>query len=1344
MNIRRLCNKPDFAFISRAQLCVGILMVLFVLGSVVMPGSVSAWAPDTIYNPAGTTINMFDYYMYNIVGNVRDGVTDDDFQNSTVFDLPNERNTLDGNQRIYTGINQRSADAPYFHKKLFFFQNHYFQDYKDFFNGEHEPWNVFTEEDGGPVTGVVENKLNEHGFPVIPDIPEDRWDEREDLDYLFDLEPIRVQAPNPNYYWIPFTGPAGDPIKDVYPNVDKLFTVDSEGFYYFNSDEDDAKLPREAVYDCRHGTTGLCESGLNFTVSDAQWPDPDEAEGSVAATHPKFNPFGDPEFYNHNGQMEVVHPENYFYGMHMQVADFSIPANGKVLSPYGTYNDMLFDFSGDDDVWIFLNGVLIGDLGGIHVAQEISINFSTDEVKTWNHNVGSAETAEPRTLREIIVKAVGEEEANKRFLWDENGRLVTSKYNEETGKTEYKYLTLDFFYLERGASYSNLEIRYNLVSSFDFTAHKALSRIIPEEYAEPYRLNRNDFQFKLTALLDKNPDTPMPQYGDNMPPKQSQSICEKGQDGENPTLTCGTTRMGYAYFGDINETLLTELYPEGPDQEAPVFYYKIEEVIPDDCKDNGDGTCVSSALGFPVVYTMKPIYFTGTVDRTYIEEPDPQNDHYDYYIHKTYYTDDTFTEEDKTISFINFENTMAMIQPEGVKTITPDRELKAGDYEFEIVETVEGKETRKWTVSHDDFGTIDYPVISYTLDQNQWNEDHTSYSKTYAYTVSEKAVEDDLPADPAVYKFTAVVEAAEDGHITIDLGSGDDISDLDFNNVYTAEIQFSGTKTLTGRELKANEFIFQLFAQEGNTPIDTEKDAPKAVAVNAADGSYSFDKIIYTEPGEYKYIVREVSGSDPEIRYDDNEYEITVTVEFKDGDLTVEAAVAPEADVAALNFENIIIKPAELTFSGTKTLTGTRTQPKANEFIFRLEETTEGVEKRYTALALNAADGIYAFDPVSFTKAGTYTYEVTEVEGADPDVTYDDKKYEITVTVAEAGGVLTPTVSVSPAAEITALNFENSIDEDDSCEEGPAAEVLITGTKSLTGRQMNENEFVFVLTETAEGGYTDKALNDGTGAFAFHPIRYTEPGTYSYEVTESAGYDPNVTYDNTVYEVTVTVDVTAGGLAATASYSLDGAEVDQIIFRNKYTQPSPGPDPDDNPGGGKRFFRLHDHLPETGFSAHRASVLPEQPLSIRYKPVNWSIEIPSLDLSADIVEVPFTDDQYPVTWLGSAVGLPEGSPLPGEGKAVLVGHNHLNMTEAGPFALLSSLSVGDRFFIRGDKNEFLPFVIRVNTKIGEADFDTFRKISDMDERSLLLVTCEDERAEGGYANRRIVAAVPSL
>ena len=245
-------------------------------------------------------------------------------------------------------------------------------------------------------------------------------------------------------------------------------------------------------------------------------------------------------------------------------------------------------------------------------------------------------------------------------------------------------------------------------------------------------------------------------------------------------------------------------------------------------------------------------------------------------------------------------------------------------------------------------------------------------------------------------------------------------------------------------------------------------------------------------------------------------------------------------------------------------------------------------------------------------------------------------------------------------------------------------------------------------------------------------------------MTESAGYDPNVTYDNTVYEVTVTVDVTAGGLAATASYSLDGAEVDQIIFRNKYTQPSPGPDPDDNPGGGKRFFRLHDHLPETGFSAHRASVLPEQPLSIRYKPVNWSIEIPSLDLSADIVEVPFTDDQYPVTWLGSAVGLPEGFPLPGEGKAVLVGHNHLNTTEAGPFALLSSLSVGDRFFVRGDKNEFLPFVIRVNTKIAEADFDTFRKISDIDERSLLLITCEDERAEGGYANRRIVAAVPSL
>ena len=1439
MKIRRLYSKPDSAFISKAQICLGILMVLFVLGSGLMPGSVSAWAPDTIYNPAGTTINMFDYYMYNIVN-----LNNRNFENSTNFDLPNENNLANGQYRVYTGINQRSADSPYYHKKLFFFQNHYLQDYVDFFTGEYEPWNIFTGEEGGPVTGIVENTLNANGFPVIPDIPEDPYDEPEPLDYLFNTSPIRVRQPE--NWWDPVSGPEGGPIKDVYPNVDKLFTVDSEGFYYFNSDEDDAKLPREAVYDCRHGTTGLCESGLNFTVRDAQWPD-DDPEGSVAATHPKFNPFGDPEFYNHNGQMEVVHPENYFYGMHMQVADFSIPANGKVLSPYGTYNDMLFDFSGDDDVWIFLNGVLIGDLGGIHVAQEISINFSTDEVKTWNHNVGSAETAEPRTLRDIIVGAVGADEANKRFLWDDSGRLVTSKYDKNTGETEYKYLTLDFFYLERGASYSNLEIRYNLVSSFDFTAHKSLSRIIPEGYAEPYRLNRNDFQFKLTALLDKNPDTPMPQDGDNVPPKQSQSICKQGQDGENPTLTCGTTRMGYAYFGDITDTLLTELYSEDPDQ-APVFYYKIEEVIPDpeECKDNGDGTCVSSALGFPVVYTKKPIYFTGTVDRTYIEEPDPQNDHYDYYIHKTYYTDETFTEEDKTISFINFENTMAMIQPEGVKTIAPDRDLKAGDYEFEIVESVEGKETRKWTVSHDDLGTIDYPVISYTLDQNHWNEDHTSYSKTYAYTVSEKAAEGSLPADPAVYQFTAVVEAEEDGHITIDLGSGDDISDLDFDNVFTAEITFSGTKKLTGTRTQpnANEFIFRL--------EETTEGAEKpytALALNAADGTYSFDPISFTEAGTYTYKVTEVKGDDPEVLYDDTEYEITVTVEYKDGELSAEAAVDPEADVSKLDFENIIIEPAELTFSGTKTLTGTRTQPKANEFIFRLEETTEGAEKPYTALALNAADGTYAFDPVSFTKAGTYTYEVTEVEGADPDVTYDDKKYEITVTVAEAGGVLTPTVSVSPAAEITALNFENSIDEDDSCEEGPAAEVLITGTKSLTGRQMMENEFVFVLTEISAGGYTDKALNDGTGAFAFHPVRYTEPGTYSYRVTESAGYDPDVTYDNTVYEVTVTVDVTAGGLAATVRYFREGVEVDAIEFENEIAGPSSaeirfsgiknlsgktlhagefifelaettegaaspvirtasndengsftfgyvtydepgtytytvreiaGTDPsitydttvyqiavtvsDDftvsadmntealvfrnsyekKEEPSRKFFRLHDHLPETGFSALRNTVLPEQPLSIRYKPVNWSIEIPSLGLSADIVEVPFTGDQYPVTWLGSSVGLPEGSPLPGEGRAVLVGHNHLNTTEAGPFALLSSLSVGDRFFVRGDKNEFVPFVIRVTTKIAEANFDAFRKISDMDERSLLLVTCEDERAEGGYANRRIVAAVPAM
>ena len=186
------------------------------------------------------------------------------------------------------------------------------------------------------------------------------------------------------------------------------------------------------------------------------------------------------------------------------------------------------------------------------------------------------------------------------------------------------------------------------------------------------------------------------------------------------------------------------------------------------------------------------------------------------------------------------------------------------------------------------------------------------------------------------------------------------------------------------------------------------------------------------------------------------------------------------------------------------------------------------------------------------------------------------------------------------------------------------------------------------------------------------------------------------------------------------------------------------PEPDPHHGGDFSLFRLDavNELPKTGFPAVSPQPLPEKPLDLNYKPLRKTLEIPSASVTAEIVAVPFTDGEYPVTWLGGDAGLLEGSAMPGKGQSVLTGHNHLNMSEAGPFAGLNWVSEGDRIFIRDERGGMQIFVVYASEKIAENDIDAVNRLISADRQSLTLITCEDERPEGGYASRRVVAAKP--
>ena len=165
-------------------------------------------------------------------------------------------------------------------------------------------------------------------------------------------------------------------------------------------------------------------------------------------------------------------------------------------------------------------------------------------------------------------------------------------------------------------------------------------------------------------------------------------------------------------------------------------------------------------------------------------------------------------------------------------------------------------------------------------------------------------------------------------------------------------------------------------------------------------------------------------------------------------------------------------------------------------------------------------------------------------------------------------------------------------------------------------------------------------------------------------------------------------------------------------------------------------------LPGTGFSTLHPQPVGEMPLSLNYDPAGLVLEIPSIDVTADIVVVPFADNEYPVQWLGDDAGLLQGSALPGEGVSILTGHNHLSSNEAGPFAFLSQLEPGTKIFIMNKYQRKTAFTVVQNELIAADDISGLEVIANRYKNTLALVTCENELADGGYANRRVIAAIP--
>lgn len=331
--------------------------------------------------PFGTTINLFDYW-------VEERETND---NKNWNDNPDLKNG---------GINENNRVLK-FGKAMGTTSNGYVANSS---NVNHWTGNA------RPRTGIVNNKLGENDYPTLTNADNNGLG-GESLSYLFDD-----------------TQQNG---KEAYMDVGGLLQVDEDGYFYYNSQKNFAEFN---------------ESTNNFTLYDT-WG----VKKGGTSPNGQFFPFNDAAnvFTERDGQLDQIpgltstnQIINHYFGMTMST---------RFLQQYGGHTDktrstpVTYNFSGDDDVWIFIDDVLVGDLGGIHDASSIEINFASGDVIVYHDQNNNNEYDS------------GETEYSRQKL----GTLLS--YNQDT-LPDNTYHTLDFFYLERGNTDSNLSLKYNLVT----------------------------------------------------------------------------------------------------------------------------------------------------------------------------------------------------------------------------------------------------------------------------------------------------------------------------------------------------------------------------------------------------------------------------------------------------------------------------------------------------------------------------------------------------------------------------------------------------------------------------------------------------------------------------------------------------------------------------------------------------------------------------------------------------------------------------------------------------------------------------------------------------------------
>lgn len=378
--------------------------------------------------------------------------------------------------------------------------------------------------------------------------------------------------------------------------------------------------------------------------------------------------------------------------------------------------------------------------------------------------------------------------------------------------------------------------------------------------------------------------------------------------------------------------------------------------------------------------------------------------------------DGTLTAEASTGKFTNNYATLndyILIGMNGTKTI--DTNGVAGltppvlkdNFTFELKALDGAPAPTRATAKTDENGNVDFGTATFnsSLLEGVTAAEDGSRTKEFKYEVTE--VKENLPGvtyDTEKKTFTVTLKDDGNGNLSATTSNADGQPLFAFKNSYGVKPKTSSItdtiqiqKVLEGRTLNKGEFTFQL------TENVDGKDTVVATGTNDADGKVTFGSIEYTKPGNYTYTVREqipegaADGVYEGVTYDKAIYTVTTEViDNGNGTLKVKHAVKGDEKITFTN--KYEAKQTAVILNASKKLIDKKLED--GQFTFELREEND---KLVGKAKKNNADGQVVFDEITYDKAGTYKYTVSEVNDKQDGIIYDDKMYSVEVKVTDNG-----------------------------------------------------------------------------------------------------------------------------------------------------------------------------------------------------------------------------------------------------------------------------------------------------------------------------------------------------